>query len=82
MLFSKEQHMRYFNEYVASQFENGRRLFTSLACEAQVVEYVNNHKSYVTEVTFISLHRLLSSYQESIGAYLATNRDLKARLPR
>ena len=69
--------MRYFNEYVASQFENGRRLFTSLACEAQVVEYVSNHKSYVTEVTFISLHRLLSSYQESIGAYLATNRDLK-----
>ena len=69
--------MRYFNEFVASQFENGRRFFSNLANETQIVQYINNHKSYVTEVSLISLHRLLSSYQEAIGAYLATNRDLK-----
>ncbi|KAG9492361.1 hypothetical protein GDO78_000715 [Eleutherodactylus coqui] len=78
VLFTKEEHMRPFNEFVKSNFDAARRFFFDIANNCPPSDTVNHSLSFITDGNVLALHRLLWNNQEKIGQYLSSNRDHKA----
>ncbi|XP_053130571.1 neurofibromin isoform X2 [Hemicordylus capensis] len=78
VLFTKEEHMRPFNEFVKSNFDAARRFFLDIASDCPASDTVNHSLSFISDSNVLALHRLLWNNQEKIGQYLSSNRDHKA----
>ncbi|KAM9442690.1 neurofibromin-like isoform 7-T10 [Salvelinus alpinus] len=78
VLFTKEEHMRPFNDFVKSNFDAARRLFLDIASDSPPSDSVNHSLSFISDGNVLALHRLLWNNQERIGQYLSSNRDHKA----
>ncbi|XP_077338540.1 neurofibromin isoform X2 [Lithobates pipiens] len=78
VLFTKEEHMRPFNEFVKNNFDAARRFFFDIANNCPPSDTVNHSLSFITDGNVLALHRLLWNNQEKIGQYLSSNRDHKA----
>ncbi|KAM6970361.1 neurofibromin-like [Aplochiton taeniatus] len=78
VLFTKEEHMRPFNDYVKSNFDAARRFFFDIASDSPPSDSVNHSLSFISDGNVLALHRLLWNNQERIGQYLSSNRDHKA----
>ncbi|GAB6033713.1 Neurofibromin 1 [Chamberlinius hualienensis] len=76
--FSKEQHMLYFNDFLRSNFESGRRFFVQIASDCETMDQVSHSMSFISDANVLALHRLLYNHQEKIGDYLTSSRDHKA----
>ncbi|XP_029467778.1 neurofibromin isoform X5 [Rhinatrema bivittatum] len=78
VLFTKEEHMRPFNDFVKSNFDAARRFFFDIASDCPASDTVNHSLSFISDGNVLALHRLLWNNQEKIGQYLSSNRDHKA----
>ncbi|KAF6735969.1 Neurofibromin [Oryzias melastigma] len=78
VLFTKEEHMRPFNDFVKSNFDAARRFFLDIASDSPPSDSVNHSLSFISDGNVLALHRLLWNNQERIGQYLSSNRDHKA----
>uniref|UniRef100_A0A672MNZ6 Neurofibromin 1 n=2 Tax=Sinocyclocheilus grahami TaxID=75366 RepID=A0A672MNZ6_SINGR len=78
VLFTKEEHMRPFNDFVKSNFDAARRFFFDIASDSPPSDTVNHSLSFISDCNVLALHRLLWNNQERIGQYLSSNRDHKA----
>lgn len=78
VLFTKEEHMRPFNDFVKSNFDAARRFFLDIASDCPTSDTVNHSLSFISDGNVLALHRLLWNNQEKIGQYLSSNRDHKA----
>lgn len=78
LLFSKEQHMRAFNDFLKTNFEAGRKFFKEIASDCETVDAGNHNLSFINDANVLALHRLLWNNQEKIGDYLSSSRDHKA----
>ncbi|XP_053223559.1 neurofibromin isoform X3 [Podarcis raffonei] len=78
VLFTKEEHMRPFNDFVKSNFDAARRFFLDIASDCPASDTVNHSLSFISDCNVLALHRLLWNNQEKIGQYLSSNRDHKA----
>ncbi|XP_058856883.1 neurofibromin isoform X7 [Acipenser ruthenus] len=78
VLFTKEEHMRPFNDFVKSNFDAARRFFLDIASDCPASDAVNHSLSFISDGNVLALHRLLWNNQEKIGQYLSSNRDHKA----
>uniref|UniRef100_A0A4W4FPH0 Neurofibromin n=1 Tax=Electrophorus electricus TaxID=8005 RepID=A0A4W4FPH0_ELEEL len=78
VLFTKEEHMRPFNDFVKSNFDAARRFFLDIASDSPPSDSVNHSLSFISDGNVLALHRLLWNNQERIGLYLSGNRDHKA----
>ncbi|AWO98414.1 putative neurofibromin [Scophthalmus maximus] len=78
VLFTKEEHMRPFNDFVKSNFDSARRFFLDIASDSPPSDTVNHSLSFISDGNVLALHRLLWNNQERIGQYLSSNRDHKA----
>uniref|UniRef100_A0A8D2QGV3 Neurofibromin n=1 Tax=Zonotrichia albicollis TaxID=44394 RepID=A0A8D2QGV3_ZONAL len=78
VLFTKEEHMRPFNDFVKSNFDAARRFFLDIASDCPASDTVNHSLSFISDGNVLALHRLLWNNQEKIGQYLSSNRDHKA----
>ncbi|XP_067682311.1 neurofibromin-like isoform X6 [Haliotis asinina] len=73
LLFTKEQHMTAFNEFLKSNFEAGRKFFTEIASDCETLDAGNHSLSFINDANVIALHRLLWNNQEKIGDYLSSS---------
>ncbi|VDI01747.1 neurofibromin 1 [Mytilus galloprovincialis] len=78
LLFTKETHMRTFNDFLKTNFEAGRRFFTEIASDCDIPDTGNHSLSFINDANVLALHRLLWNNQEKIGDYLSSSRDHKA----
>uniref|UniRef100_A0A8C2WU17 Neurofibromin n=1 Tax=Cyclopterus lumpus TaxID=8103 RepID=A0A8C2WU17_CYCLU len=78
VLFTKEEHMRPFNDFVKSNFDSARRFFLDIASDSPPSDSINHSLSFISDGNVLALHRLLWNNQERIGQYLSSNRDHKA----
>ncbi|ELV09938.1 Neurofibromin [Tupaia chinensis] len=78
VLFTKEEHMRPFNDFVKNNFDAARRFFLDIASDCPTSDAVNHSLSFISDGNVLALHRLLWNNQEKIGQYLSSNRDHKA----
>lgn len=78
VLFTKEEHMRPFNDFVKSNFDAARKFFLDIASDCPVSDSLNHSLSFISDGNVLALHRLLWNNQEKIGQYLSSNRDHKA----
>uniref|UniRef100_A0A8C8RKE5 Neurofibromin n=1 Tax=Pelusios castaneus TaxID=367368 RepID=A0A8C8RKE5_9SAUR len=78
VLFTKEEHMRPFNDFVKSNFDAARRFFLDIASDCPASDTINHSLSFISDGNVLALHRLLWNNQEKIGQYLSSNRDHKA----
>ncbi|XP_046892611.1 neurofibromin isoform X2 [Hypomesus transpacificus] len=78
VLFTKEEHMRPFNDFVKSNFDAASRFFLDIASDSPPSDSVNHSLSFISDGNVLALHRLLWNNQERIGQYLSSNRDHKA----
>ncbi|XP_021368387.1 neurofibromin-like isoform X2 [Mizuhopecten yessoensis] len=78
LLFTKENHMRTFNDFLKTNFEAGRRFFTEIASDCDIPDQGNHSLSFINDANVLALHRLLWNNQEKIGDYLSSSRDHKA----
>ncbi|XP_074045107.1 neurofibromin isoform X16 [Macrotis lagotis] len=78
VLFTKEEYMRPFNEFVKRNFDVARRFFLDIASDCPVSDAINHSLSFISDGNVLALHRLLWNNQEKIGQYLSSNRDHKA----
>ncbi|XP_060559140.1 neurofibromin-like isoform X1 [Ruditapes philippinarum] len=78
LLFTKENHMRGFNDILKANFEAGRRFFTEIASDVDIPDTGNHSLSFINDANVLALHRLLWNNQEKIGDYLSSSRDHKA----
>ncbi|XP_047661070.1 neurofibromin isoform X2 [Tachysurus fulvidraco] len=78
VLFTKEEHMRPFNDFVKNNFEAARKFFLDIASDCPASDSVNHSLSFISDGNVLALHRLLWNNQEKIGQYLSSNRDHKA----
>ncbi|XP_013381612.1 neurofibromin-like [Lingula anatina] len=78
VLFTKEQHMRPFNDFLKTNFESGRRFFIEIASDCETADSGNHSLSFISDANVLALHRLLWINQERIGEYLSSSRDHKA----
>uniref|UniRef100_A0A4W5KLB6 Neurofibromin n=1 Tax=Hucho hucho TaxID=62062 RepID=A0A4W5KLB6_9TELE len=78
VVFTKEEHMRPFNDFVKSNFDAARRFFLDIASDCPASDSVNHSLSFISDGNVLALHRLLWNNQEKIGQYLSSNRDHKA----
>ena len=77
--FSKEQHMLPFNDFLRSNFDNGRRWVMQITSDCEAVDHQASHNlSFISDANVHALHRLLWNHQEKIGDYLSSSRDHKA----
>ncbi len=84
LVFSKEVHMKYFNEFLRSYLDYTTEFVIDIssinldiASEPLYAQYSNN-VNFISDANVISLHRLLWYHQEKIGDYLSSSRDQKA----
>ncbi|XP_078599565.1 neurofibromin-like isoform X3 [Branchiostoma floridae x Branchiostoma japonicum] len=78
VLFTKEEHMRPFNDFLRANFDAGKRFFMEIASDSQTLDNSSHTVSFISDANVLALHRLLWNNQEKIGAYLASSRDQKA----
>ncbi|XP_076842773.1 neurofibromin isoform X4 [Brachyhypopomus gauderio] len=78
VLFTKEEYMRPFNDFVKSNFDAARRFFLDIASDCPASDSINHSLSFISDGNVLALHRLLWNNQEKIGQYLSSNRDHKA----
>ncbi|KAL5015709.1 hypothetical protein ScPMuIL_005298 [Solemya velum] len=78
LLFTKENHMRTFNDFLKTNFEAGRRFFMEIASDVDIPDTGNHSLSFINDANVLALHRLLWTNQEKIGDYLSSSRDHKA----
>ncbi|XP_031429635.1 neurofibromin isoform X2 [Clupea harengus] len=78
VLFTKEEHMRPFNDFVKSNFDAARRFFLDIASDSPPSDSINHSLSFISDGNVLALHRLLWNNQERIGQYLSSSRDHKA----
>ena len=84
LVFTKELHMKPFNDFLRSNFESASQFVIEIASAELAVNSESFTSQYSSSVTFISdanvlaLHRLLWYHQEKIGDYLSSSRDQKA----
>uniref|UniRef100_A0AAY5LD07 Neurofibromin n=1 Tax=Esox lucius TaxID=8010 RepID=A0AAY5LD07_ESOLU len=78
VLFTKEEHMRPFNDFVKSNFDAAKRFFLDIASDSPPSDSVYHSLSFISDGNVLALHRLLWNNQERIGHYLSSNRDHKA----
>ncbi|XP_077578071.1 neurofibromin [Stigmatopora nigra] len=78
VLFTKEEHMRPFNDFVKNNFDSARSFFLDIASDSPPSDSVNHSLSFISDGNVLALHRLLWNNQERIGQYLSSNRDHKA----
>ncbi|XP_065116708.1 neurofibromin isoform X2 [Paramisgurnus dabryanus] len=78
VLFTKEEHMRPFNDFVKSNSDAARRFFLDIASDCPASDSLNHSLSFISDGNVLALHRLLWINQEKIGQYLSSNRDHKA----
>ncbi|XP_056592096.1 neurofibromin isoform X2 [Triplophysa dalaica] len=78
VLFTKEEHMRPFNDFVKTNFDAARRFFLDIASDCPASDSLNHSLSFISDGNVLALHRLLWNNQEKIGQYLSSNRDHKA----
>ncbi|XP_064619782.1 neurofibromin-like isoform X5 [Lineus longissimus] len=77
--FTKEQHMRPFNEFLKTNFESARSFIVAIASDCEGSDQANhNVGSFINDANVLALHRLLWINQEKIGEYLSSNRDHRA----
>ncbi|CAG2240905.1 Neurofibromin [Mytilus edulis] len=74
LLFTKETHMRTFNDFLKTNFEAGRRFFTEIASDCDIPDTGNHSLSFINDANVLALHRLLWNNQEKIGDYLSSSR--------
>lgn len=72
--FSKEQHMLYFNDFLRARVEIGQEFAVKIASDCQTVDNLQS-LSFVSDVTVMSLHRLMWNHLEKMGDYLSSIRD-------
>ncbi|RNA20784.1 neurofibromin isoform X2 [Brachionus plicatilis] len=84
LVFTKEVHMKYFNDFLRSNLELATDFVIDISsCELDInsehfsSQYANN-VSFISDANVLSLHRLLWYHQEKIGDYLSSSRDQKA----
>ncbi|XP_070572256.1 neurofibromin-like [Ptychodera flava] len=76
--FTKQQHMRVFNDFLQTNFESGRKFFVEIASDCQTIDSNNHSLSFISDANVLALHRLLWNNQEKIGEYLSSSRDHRA----
>ncbi|XP_077995279.1 neurofibromin-like isoform X2 [Glandiceps talaboti] len=76
--FTKQQHMRVFNDFLKTNFESGRKFFVEIASDCQTIDSNNHSLSFISDANVLALHRLLWNNQEKIGEYLSSSRDHRA----
>ncbi|KAG8122700.1 hypothetical protein E2320_018196, partial [Naja naja] len=59
VLFTKEEHMRPFNDFVKSNFDAARRFFLDIASDCPASDTVNHSLSFISDGNVLALHRLL-----------------------
>jgi neurofibromin 1 len=84
LLFTKEVHMKYFNDFLQSNLDVLTDFVVEIAscnldlnAEPFYSQYSNN-VNFISDANVLSLHRLLWYHQEKIGDYLSSSRDQKA----
>ncbi|XP_061682385.1 neurofibromin isoform X5 [Syngnathoides biaculeatus] len=75
VLFTKEEHMRPFNDFVKNNFDSARSFFLDIASDSPPSDSVNHSLSFISDGNVLALHRLLWNNQERIGQYLSSNRS-------
>nr|CAB3264303.1 neurofibromin [Phallusia mammillata] len=79
VLFTKEEHMKHFNEFVRARFDVCQHFFRQISTpECSSVDSVGHCTSFMNDTNVQALHRLLWNDQEKIGQYLAKSRNAKA----
>uniref|UniRef100_H2ZAB4 Neurofibromin n=1 Tax=Ciona savignyi TaxID=51511 RepID=H2ZAB4_CIOSA len=79
VVFTKEEHMKHFNEFVSARFDVCQQFFMQISTpECASVESSTQSTSFMNDTNVSALHRLLWSDQEKIGHYLAKSRNAKA----
>ncbi|CAF0862260.1 unnamed protein product [Didymodactylos carnosus] len=79
--FTKEFHMRCFNDFLKSAFDTAMQFVMDISSEPDQAtdNLINNYTmSYISDANVLALHRLLWYHQEKIGDYLSSGRDHKA----
>ena len=74
VLFTKEQHMRPFNDFLKTNFESGRGFFSDIASDCETLDASSHSLSFISDINVLALHRLLWINQEKIGDYLSSSR--------
>jgi neurofibromin 1 len=84
LIFTKEVHMKFFNEFLRSNLELATEYVIDISsCDLDInseqflTQYANN-VNFISDTNVLSLHRLLWHHQEKIGDYLSSSRDQKA----
>ena len=78
-LFSREAHMRVFNDLVRRHFDSCREFFRRVAQPPDLAQDdPASGAGFISEASVMPLHRLLWLNQEKIGDYLSSSRDHKA----
>ena len=84
LVFTKEVHMKYFNEFLSANFDSATDFVVDISSnnldlntEPFYTQYSNN-VNFISDANVLSLHRLLWYHQEKIGDYLSSSRDQKA----
>nr|XP_039272479.1 neurofibromin-like [Styela clava] len=79
VLFTKEAHMKPFNDFVRKRFDACQQFFMKISSpESPSGEGVFHTMPLISDTNVAALHRLLWNNQEKIGEYLARSRDAKA----
>nr|XP_002121778.4 neurofibromin [Ciona intestinalis] len=75
VVFTKEEHMKHFNEFVSARFDVCQQFFMQISTpECASVESSGQSTSFMNDTNVSALHRLLWNDQEKIGRYLAKSR--------
>jgi len=84
LVFTKEIHMKYFNDFLRSNLDLTTdfvidicSLNLNISSESFSTQYSNN-VNFISDANVLALHRLLWYHQEKIGDYLSSSRDQKA----
>ncbi|XP_076800619.1 neurofibromin-like isoform X2 [Clavelina lepadiformis] len=79
VLFTKEEHMKHFNDFVRARFDICQQFFMQISTpECSSSENIVHNTSYMNDTNVAALHRLLWNDQEKIGKFLAKSRNAKA----
>ncbi len=78
LLFTKEYHMKYFNDFLRSNFELVSNYIVDITSRNMDVSSELFLTQFISDANVLTLHRLLWLHQEKIGDYLSSSRDQKA----
>lgn len=77
IVFSKEQHMMCFNDFLIENFQKVRVWVTYITSDFDDPEHGSSSHSgaFITDTIVHGLHRLLWNHQEKMGDFLSSSRD-------